>query len=88
MQYTRLNRNFHTTKTELCLFQVEFRAAYHQVIQSKERRLIVIIKDKVPDLGSLDEDLKLFIASNTYLRWSDPFFWRKLREALAPKITS
>lgn len=68
--------------------QVEFRVAYNQIMHNKEKRLIVVIEDKVPNLGPLDEKLKEYITKNTYLRCNDPDFHDRLRKALGSEKNS
>ncbi|KAG5883177.1 hypothetical protein JTB14_018194 [Gonioctena quinquepunctata] len=61
--------------------KMEFRAAHTQAIEDKRVRVIVV---KYGDLNEeeLDEELKMYLKTNTYVEWGDPWFWRKLRYAL------
>ena len=72
-----LSENF--MKSEWC--QYEFKAAHYRVLHDKTIRLIVILLDDKPP-PNLDPELKLYIKSNTYLEWKDPWFWEKLKYAL------
>ena len=45
-------------------------------------RLIIIVKDEVPPAKNMDEELKRYLALNTYLKWNDQHFWDSLRQAL------
>ena len=67
--------------------QLEFTTAYHQLPTDKCMRLIVIVKDEVPPSEQMDEELKRYLALNTYLKWDDPHFWDRLRRALPRKQT-
>ena len=60
----------------------EFRIAYQEMLSEKRVRMIVV---KYGDIGSsdnLEDDLKLYLQSNTIADWDDPYFWRKFRYSL------
>ena len=59
----------------------EFRSAHHEVLRDRRRRLIVILLGEVSP-GDLDPDLRLYLKTNTWLRWGDTNFWHKLKFAL------
>ena len=72
-----LSENF--MKSEWC--QYEFKAAHYRVLHDKTIRIIMILLDDKPP-ANLDPELKLYIKTNTYLEWKDPWFWEKLKYAL------
>ena len=72
-----LSENF--MKSEWC--QYEFKAAHYRVLHDKTIRIIMILLDDKPP-QNLDPELKLYIKTNTYLEWKDPWFWEKLKYAL------
>ena len=59
----------------------EFRSAHHEVLRDRRRRLIVILLGEVSP-GDLDPDLRLYLKTNTWLRWGDTNFWNKLKFAM------
>ena len=59
--------------------KLEFRAAHKQALQDRTRRVILIVIGSLPDLDSLDDDLRRYIKTNTYLDSRDPWFRQKLR---------
>ena len=59
--------------------KLEFRAAHKQALQDRTRRVILIVIGSLPDLDSLDDDLRRYIKTNTYLDSKDPWFRQKLR---------
>ena len=61
--------------------QFEFRSAHHEVLRDRRRRLIVILLGEVSP-GDLDPDLRLYLKTNTWLRWGDTNFWHKLKFAM------
>ena len=75
-----LSRNF--LQSEWCRY--EFKTAHHQVLKDKAKRLIVILMEDIP-LEDLDPDLRLYLKTNTYLKWGDQWFWEKLKYALPDK---
>ncbi|XP_076065334.1 toll-like receptor Tollo [Oratosquilla oratoria] len=72
-----LSENF--IKSEWCRF--ELRSAHHQVLKDRRRRLIVILLGDVPQ-RDLDPDIRLYLKTNTYLKWGDTQFWEKLKFAM------
>lgn len=72
-----LSENF--IKSEWCRF--EFRSAHHEVLKDRRRRLIVILLGDVPQ-RDLDPDIRLYLKTNTYLKWGDTHFWEKLKFAM------
>lgn len=68
--------------SEWCKF--EFQTAHQQVLSEKRNRVILIL---MPDLDDqkLDNTLKLYTRTRTYLRIDDPWFWEKLFFAMPDK---
>ncbi|MCL4140720.1 UNVERIFIED_CONTAM: hypothetical protein GTU68_029406 [Idotea baltica] len=56
----------------------EFRSAHHEVLRDRRKRLIVILLGEVPQ-RDLDPDLRLYLKTNTFLKWGDNRFWEKLK---------
>ncbi|XP_045535404.1 protein toll-like [Papilio machaon] len=68
--------------------QAEFRAAYALALADARPRLVLLLLEDPAALRDLDPDVRAFLDANTYLRWDDPWFWRKLRHALPRGNTS
>ena len=66
-------------QSDWCL--MEFREAHRKVLEDRMKYLIVILFDDV-DTTELDEELKLYLRTNTYLSVSDKQFWQKLFYAM------
>ena len=62
-------------KSGWCL--LEFRFAHQKVLQDRTNYLIIILFDDV-DMADLDEEIKLYMRTNTFVRVSDERFWQKL----------
>ncbi|XP_068623131.1 protein toll-like [Battus philenor] len=62
--------------------QAEFREAHAAALADARTRLVLLLLDEPAALRDLGPDMQAFLAANTYLRWDDPWFWRKLRHAL------
>lgn len=63
--------------------RAEFREAHAAALRDHEPRLVVVLLDE-PARLPLDAELRRYLAANTYVRWGDAWFWRKLRAALPP----
>lgn len=59
----------------------DFRSAHHEILRDRKKRLIVILLGDVPQ-KDLDPDLKLYLKTNTFLKWGDARFWEKLKYAM------
>ena len=66
-------------KSGWCL--LEFRFAHQKVLEDRTNYLIIILFDDV-DMADLDEEIKLYMRTNTYVRVSDESFWQKLFYAM------
>ena len=66
-------------KSGWCL--LEFRAAHRKVLEDRMNYLIIIVFDDV-DMAELDEEIKLYMRTNTYVSVSDKLFWQKLFYAM------
>lgn len=76
-----LSNNF--LKSEWCL--LEFRAAHRKVLEERTNYIIIILLDDV-NMDELDEEIKLYMRTNTYLSVNNKWFWQKLCYAM-PHIT-
>lgn len=68
----------HFLQSEWCM--LEFRTAHHKVLEDR-LKLIIILFDDV-NLAELDDEMKLYMRTNTYLSVSDKWFWEKLIHAM------
>ena len=66
-------------RSEWCL--LKFRAAHRKVIEDRMNYLIIILLDDV-NMAELDEEIKLYMRTNTYVSYSDKWFWQKLFYAM------
>ncbi|XP_075974580.1 uncharacterized protein LOC142975546 [Anticarsia gemmatalis] len=65
--------------------RAEFREAHAEAMRSAEPRLVIVLLAD-PKTLTMDDDLRRYLTTNSYLRWGDPWFWPKLRAALpAPR---
>ena len=60
------------------------RAAHNKVLNDRTNYLILVLYDDV-NVSELDEDMKLYIRTNTYLARSNQWFYDKLLYAMPTK---
>ncbi len=72
-----LSNNF--LKSDWCI--LEFRSAHLRAMKERSNYLIVVLYSEV-SLDDLDDDLKLYLKTNTYLTVDNKWFWDKLRYAM------
>jgi len=65
--------------------KLEFQAAHAKSMKENTQRVIIILHGEKPDKENLDEDLKKYLDTNTYIDTEDPWFWKKLRYAMPKK---
>ncbi|CAH2987995.1 unnamed protein product [Chilo suppressalis] len=60
---------------------LEFRAAHLRSQQERRARVLVVVLEDLSE-ADMDAELRAYLTTNTYLRWGDPWFWKKLLYAL------
>ncbi|GAB6025389.1 defense response [Chamberlinius hualienensis] len=74
-----LTENF--VRSGWCMY--EFKVAHMQMMEDRCPRVIVIVKDEIPK--DINSRLKMYIKTNTYLKWNERLFWEKLYFAMSTK---
>ena len=72
-----LSDNF--LNSEWC--QYEFQAAHHQLLEERKNRIIMVLLNDI-NMDIVDQQLKDFLKTRTYLKYGDPWFWPKLEYAM------
>ncbi|XP_047987072.1 protein toll-like [Leguminivora glycinivorella] len=62
--------------------RAEFREAHARALREGRSRVIVVLLGELPAADSEDDELRVYLRTNTYVAWSDAWFWRKLQYAL------
>nr|CDO91661.1 Toll-like receptor [Carcinus maenas] len=62
--------------------QIEFKTAHSKALKEKSKNIIVIVLGQVPPESEMDEELKLYLSTRTYLQSDHPKFWENLRYAM------
>nr|ALE77056.1 toll-like receptor [Portunus trituberculatus] len=62
--------------------QIEFKTAHSKALKEKSKNIIVIVLGQVPPASEMDEELKLYLSTRTYLQSDHPRFWENLRYAM------
>nr|AGK90305.1 toll-like receptor [Eriocheir sinensis] len=62
--------------------QIEFKTAHSKALREKSKKIIVIVLGQVPPESEMDEELKLYLSTRTYLQSDHPKFWENLRYAM------
>jgi len=65
--------------------KLEFQTAHKKSMKENTQRLIILLHGEKPDNENIDEDLKKYLDTKTYIDTKDPWFWKKLRYALPKK---
>ena len=72
-----LSENF--IQSEWCQF--EFQKAYHQLLEEKRNRIIMILLHDINN-QMLDNQLGDYLKTRTYVRYGDPWLWAKVEYAM------
>ena len=72
-----LSDNF--LSSEWC--QYEFQTAHHRLLEERKNRIIMILLHDI-DTSLLDNQLRDYLKTRTYVKYGDPWFWPKIEYAM------
>lgn len=75
-----LSNNF--LSSEWCHY--EFQTAHHRLLEERKSRIIMILLDEI-NSNMLDNELRDYLKTRTYVKYGDPWFWPKIEYAM-PKL--
>ncbi|KAL0852591.1 hypothetical protein ABMA27_016962 [Loxostege sticticalis] len=61
---------------------LEFRAANAHAQRERRAQVLIVVLGEIPDCEEMDAELRAYLSTNTYLKWGDPWFWEKLKNAM------
>ncbi|CAG5058897.1 unnamed protein product [Parnassius apollo] len=61
---------------------LEFREAHLRALSEGHARVVIVLLDDVMSDERLNDELRAYLSTNTYLHRDDPWFWAKLADAL------
>ncbi|TMW50244.1 hypothetical protein DOY81_004658 [Sarcophaga bullata] len=66
--------------------KLEFKEACRSNLKQRNMKIIVIMYEDLGDINNYDKEFEKYLKLNTYLKWGDPQFWKKLRRAMPHKL--
>ncbi|KAL1488362.1 hypothetical protein ABEB36_014839 [Hypothenemus hampei] len=61
--------------------RIEFRTAHIEAIKNGDSKVLIVVYGDL-EVNHLDDELKCYLRSNTYIKWGEKYFWKKLKYAL------
>ncbi|GJQ74438.1 Tl [Trypoxylus dichotomus] len=61
---------------------MEFERAHSKSLLDERNRLIVILYEDIDMNDISNKELKMYLNTKTYIKWGDPWFWKKLKQAM------
>ena len=65
--------------------KLEFKEACRSTLEQRKTKIIAIMYEDLGDISNYDKEFEMYLKMNTYLKWGDPQFWKKLRRAMPHK---
>lgn len=69
---------------------MEFRVAHKKTLDDRRQRVILILYGDIDStqMDNADESFKFYLKTNTYIKWNDPWFIKKIVYAMPHKNES